>query len=505
MKKKLMMCLSVALIAVMAICGTLAYLTSEDSDVNVMTLGNVDIEQNEHQRVDTTKAGTLTEDDLEVFEQGKPLLPYVDENLNNAMKDDYEEVTFPNGLTSRLFIGDNAIDKMVSVTNTGKTNTYVRTIIALEAPTDKIDICFTSKQGWTIDSEASIYGVEIDGVKYDFIVAVYNNVLAPGETTPYSLLQFALDWTATNEDVAVYGETYDIPVFTQAVQAEGFSDAKTALNTAFGPITADNHPWKDAHIVKVNNSETLAEAVKDAKGSTTIVLEDGNYTTNFNVNGGKDITIVGSKDAVLSGQIASTSSTEGTLTLKGVTVKVDSSISDQTGISQTGKSAIALWGNQTVVCEGVTFDMSLADSTAITSWWDTGVGTSIVVRDCIFNCNGQRPIRATGNVTVENTTFNDPYRYAVQLTAKSSTATEMNKAIVNFNNNTIVNGENGKDFVYGIQLEGETYGCYDCVINGTDNTIENGGTDSAMYYCECGKVDHNTVTFNTETTPVHNN
>jgi len=108
-------------------------------------------------------------------------------------------------------------------------------------------------------------------------------------------------------------------------------------------------------------------------------------------------------------------------------------------------------------------------------------------------------------VTVENCTFNDPYRYAVQLTAKTSTATLMDKAIINFKNNTIVNGENGKPFVYGIQLEGSEYGCHDCVINGAGNTIENGGTDSAMYYCECGKVDHATITWNTEVAAVHKN
>ena len=53
-----------------------------------------------------------------------------------------------------------------------------------------------------------------------------------------------------------------------------------------------------------------------------------------------------------------------------VTVKVDDTIIDSTGISQTSKSAIAIWGNQTVICNNVTFDMTLANSTAITSWWD---------------------------------------------------------------------------------------------------------------------------------------
>ena len=31
----------------------------------------------------------------------------------------------------------------------------------------------------------------------------------------------------------------------------------------------------------------------------------------------------------------------------------------------------------------------------------------------------------------------------------------------------------------------------------------NGGADSTMYYCECGKVNHATIEFNTEVEPVH--
>ena len=290
------------------------------------------------------------------------------------------------------------------------------------------------------------------------------------------------------------------------------SDFRVILNAT--QFTYENDSFDNQYDVDatypVSTNEEFEEAidavtdVNSGVDSAVIALASGTFDTNFKVAGGKDVTISGNgADTVLNGQIATTASNEGTLILRNLTVNVSDAIEDSTGISQTGKSAIAIWGDQTVICENVTFNMDLADSTAITSWWDTGVGTTIIVRNCTFNCNGQRPIRATGNVTVENTTFNDPYRYAVQLTAKTSTANLMDKAIINFNNNTIVNGTNGKDFVYGIQLEGADYGCHDCVINGSGNTIVNGGSESTMYYCECGKVDHNTVTFNTEVEVVH--
>lgn len=235
LKKVLLMCTAYVLVAALAIGGTIAYLQDSDSDVNVMTLGNVSIRQNEEQRVDPSKNGTLTDADIEDFEQAKPIYPYVDVNINGAMRDDYEEITFPNGKTHKLFIGDNAIDKLVSVTNTGKTDAYVRTIVALEAPTDKIDLSFNSAD-WTMDKTASSHSIEVDGVKYDLFVCVYKNALKPGETTPYSLLQIILDGTATNEDAAAYGNTYDVLVLSQAVQVAGFANATTALDTAFGVV-----------------------------------------------------------------------------------------------------------------------------------------------------------------------------------------------------------------------------------------------------------------------------
>ena len=49
MKKVLLMCTAYVLVAALAIGGTIAYLQDSDSDVNVMTLGNVSIDQHEYQ------------------------------------------------------------------------------------------------------------------------------------------------------------------------------------------------------------------------------------------------------------------------------------------------------------------------------------------------------------------------------------------------------------------------------------------------------------------------
>jgi len=83
MKKLLSIALVVVLLAGIAVSGTMAYLQDTDSDVNVMTLGNVDIEQHEYERVVENgeyKKGTVDEKEsyiLQSFTQGKPLLPIV--------------------------------------------------------------------------------------------------------------------------------------------------------------------------------------------------------------------------------------------------------------------------------------------------------------------------------------------------------------------------------------------------------------------------------------------
>ena len=235
-KKVLLSILSLALVAILSIGGTIAYLKSEDSDVNVMTMGNVKIEQIEQEWNDN---GELVK-----FTQLKPLYPYVG-TLGWTNKE------FANG-AYREFTMENVVDKYVSVKNIGKSDAYVRTIIALEMGSltaeefeqigisiNKIDgaeFDFAGTWEWSGDFVASI-----DGKNYYIMVATHESALSSGETTIPSLLQVYMSKDSTNEDVEkIDGNEngrYDILVKSQAVQTNGFDDAKTALNTAFGEST----------------------------------------------------------------------------------------------------------------------------------------------------------------------------------------------------------------------------------------------------------------------------
>ena len=128
-KKVLMMGASYALVATLAIGGTLAYLQSEDSDVNVMTLGNVEIEQVEQERDEN---GNLDE-----FHPNKPAYPAV-----GPVEWDDEKLEVNDG-EYKVFTDElkNVVDKIVTVKNTGKFDAYIRTVIAIEAPEyDKNDL-----------------------------------------------------------------------------------------------------------------------------------------------------------------------------------------------------------------------------------------------------------------------------------------------------------------------------------------------------------------------------
>lgn len=297
LKNVLLQVLSLALVAVLAIGGTVAYLTDSDSDVNVMTLGNVSIKQHEYQRVvnaDGTYAtktiDKMTSYVLEVFEQGKAILPTTELNADGTVSNhgagDWDDTTVRMSQVDsyggmQVFKSVNAVDKFVTVENDGKTDAYIRTIVAIEVGSTDGSLIKTSRHNtW---SKTEIGTIAIDGNNYMLYEYSYNGatdkdrhvggLLPAGETSYPSLSQVYLTSAATNEDVeAIDGNDngmLDILVFSQAVQADGFSDAATALDTAFGDISTTNHPWVDA---VVSNADGLTAAVKN--GATTVILSD---------------------------------------------------------------------------------------------------------------------------------------------------------------------------------------------------------------------------------------
>ncbi len=239
-KNILLMVVSCVLVATIAIGGTVAYLQDDDSDVNVMTVGNVTIEQIEQQ-----------------LDENGNLVPFVQ--------------------AKELYPGT-GVSKIVTVKNTGASDAYFRTLIAFEdvpgSETFGVDFPINEAYRWSWGApEATIV---VNGVTYQVYEAVYNQALKAGETSPASLTKVEFAKTCTNEDMEKLGGTYDILVASQAVQTASFANAQSALDEAFGDITATNHPWVDGVVMPslVTSADELQAALDSATGDAIITFAD---------------------------------------------------------------------------------------------------------------------------------------------------------------------------------------------------------------------------------------
>ena len=253
MKKIIAWLLVLALTAAVSIGATLAYLTDTDEDVNVMTLGKVKIDQLEYERIDDESKNEGAE--VQEFRDNKPLYPAITGNgFDYTPGDtyvDWEQIG-KDGYASEIWNPaniNNEVDKMVFVKNKGDYDAYVRSVFAFEAGNYETKDEFLQMVHLNLNTtdytwDWQLTPVTIGQSKYFVATATYNKVLAPGAITEISLSQIALDKTATNEDVKAFGETYQVLVKSQGIQADGFTDPNTALNEGFGVIDTNNVPWE---------------------------------------------------------------------------------------------------------------------------------------------------------------------------------------------------------------------------------------------------------------------
>jgi len=277
LSRKWLMVIALVVSMTMAISGTMAYLSDTDSRHNVMVLGSVKIEQHEYERElnsdGSYKIDTINGADsyvLKDFSQGKPLYPATEVDANNQPYNfgagDYDGTRVKMSQVDShgsmdVFVSKNAQDKFVTVENTGKSDAYVRTLIAFELgdlPANDFDnvirtSSFMKTQGvWKV---TDVGVVEIDDNNYFVCEYLYNGakslggvhengVLPKGDTTYPSLAQVYMTATATNEDCELIdgngNGNYDILVLSQAIQTEGFANAETALDVGFGDANVNN-------------------------------------------------------------------------------------------------------------------------------------------------------------------------------------------------------------------------------------------------------------------------
>lgn len=253
MKKKIVaLCLCVAL-AVVAIGGaTLAYFTDTDNETNTFTTGGVKIELIEQQRNADSSA-------LVPFENNKNLMPIV-----GSAQGEQEIV---GGV--KLPTAENYVDKIMTIKNTGVSDAYVRIFVAVptalqngqtpNAP--RYDVLHWNFNGdscaegeWT-DEIVVANPTVINGVEYKIYSRTYTTALeANAVTATPAYIGFYLDKTvdmnADGEYTVDWGngpevidynlsDGVEIPVFAQAIQADGFDSAEAAFAASGLPA----NPW----------------------------------------------------------------------------------------------------------------------------------------------------------------------------------------------------------------------------------------------------------------------
>lgn len=395
-KSTLVMILSLVLAVALGVGGTLAYLTDTDADVNVMVVGNVDIEQHEQDR---------DGNDFEQFQQMLPLVGSV------ADKDD-------NGYPAP----NNYIDKIVTVENTGKTDAYVRTFIAIplytyadqESGNASANVIhwngysqgdtapqypaavqipgtdLTAENNWFWGPEGgeawpgnygdwNTFKTTIDGQEYMVYVVTNTEKVAAGEITAPNMIGVYLDskvdydhatgkYTYDGKVIEGFDGTVEVLVATQAVQYDASWTAWEALDTAFYTPDAEHHPWlgvapNDAptSLQSASNAEELLAAIEDGGvihmaddidlGTEAIVIPaDANVTLKMN---GK--TLSGTSDKAESTAMITN---KGTLVIEG-NGTIDYCSTGAAGDSAYGFYTIDNSGNLTI--DGTTVKNSTED------------------------------------------------------------------------------------------------------------------------------------------------
>ena len=236
LKKIIAWTLVVALTATLAIGGTLAYLTDRDSEANVFTVGDVNIDLNED------------------FNQGSALIPGV------------------------------IVEKKPTVTNLGPNEAYVWTTVAVPAELASVIEFGGMGAGWEAGTKAP-NTTKIDGMDYTLYTILHTDALGVGAQTDVLFSKVALNqnvdidpngnWFTVTDGTAIdlgWNNADGSPVIyvsAYAIQTEGFAD----VNAAY---TAYNTQWGDKGTAYAPAAEVIDTPVEleDALNSGTPALLD---------------------------------------------------------------------------------------------------------------------------------------------------------------------------------------------------------------------------------------
>ena len=237
MKKTLAILLVVALIATVAIGGTLAYLTDQDAEVNVFTVGNVEIEVEEN------------------FNQGEELMPGV------------------------------SVTKEVSVKNTGDNDAWIWYSYAVPvlpgSMGNLIEVTHESVGSDWVELRTP-YTMTIEGETYNVYTVGWNAIVAPDASTGMGMSKVTLNrWIDFNVNDGnwyhVYGgnTTQIMDVDNARVYVTGYAIQAAGIDTLSDAFALFNEQWGNPNMVTIQNIEADGCAITVDAASGTNYIEIG--------------------------------------------------------------------------------------------------------------------------------------------------------------------------------------------------------------------------------------
>ena len=225
-----------------------------------------------------------------------------------------------------------------------------------------------------------------------------------------------------------------------------------------------------------------------AKGTyeipSTFAFENPNTKINLTVQAATgvapaDITINGRfAISAASGQRVANGSS---MTIKGVSFTTTNTSGAITNASdqynRVDGTCVYACGAIILTVEDCIFNVAGISNASVFTW--ANQGTTADVKNCVFNCEGSgKPIAFSNGSSnsVENCTFNQPKRYAVQVNHYSP-SDPVSQLI--FKNNTI-NGSSSNR-TYGLVLNSRQEAYYNLNITVADNVLNGGAENSALY------------------------
>ena len=269
MKKKITaIFLCVALVAIAVVGASLAYFTDTKSTTNTFTVGNVKIDliESRYHREGNDNSGDTSIPDPTQTASG---MKYVTDGhkafTDEEIKADAANYSAYIGERGKNMVPGKNIAKCPYVINTGDNDAYVR--IRVMIPSDANRDYWQARSGGVIESQfcttaitsgefmhndkttynpfidASGRGyVDENGVKYDVYTFIRTEPLKPGEMTEWNVWNYigiadeatsANIQKAINKGAILVSEdgtmTVNVLVQADAIQAEGFADAKAAF------------------------------------------------------------------------------------------------------------------------------------------------------------------------------------------------------------------------------------------------------------------------------------